>query len=61
MTVSLRKIILASSSPRRRELLGNLGLRFEVEASDADETISEFLSPSEIVMELALRKAKAIS
>ncbi len=52
-------IILASTSPRRRELLQTLGLPFTVQASNADETVAEGLTPAQIVEELSLRKAKA--
>ncbi|MCR5790881.1 MAG: Maf family protein [Lachnospiraceae bacterium] len=53
-----RKIILASGSPRRRELLTQAGLQFEVIKSDADETITK-TEPAEIVKELSSRKAAA--
>ena len=33
------KLILASQSPRRRELLAQLGYQFSVQASDIDETV----------------------
>lgn len=56
-----KKLILASSSPRRKELLGTLGLSFTVQSSDVDETTEAGLAPQEIVEELALRKASAIS
>lgn len=52
-------IILASGSPRRRELLAQAGFEFKVEVSNADENVSEE-SPVEMVEELAARKAKAV-
>lgn len=52
------KIILASASPRRRELLAQAGFSFEVKVSDAEETTTE-REPEKIVKELALRKAEA--
>lgn len=53
-------IILASTSPRRQELIGQLGLPFEIMASHADEQVAPHLSPSEIVETLSLRKAGAV-
>ncbi|MGG1664194.1 Maf family protein [Brevibacillus sp. NRS-1366] len=54
-------LILASSSPRRRELLQNLGISFEVMTSDVDETTASGLSPEQVVKELSLRKAAAVA
>ena len=53
------KLILASKSPRRREILENLGYDFEIITADTDEN-SDITSPSEFVMELAKRKAVAV-
>lgn len=53
------RVILASKSPRRREILGGLGVRFEVISADADES-SEIKDPAALVEELALRKARAV-
>ena len=53
------KILLASASPRRRELVARLGVPFEVFAVDCDETVSGSHSPDEYVKILALRKARA--
>lgn len=50
------KIVLASASPRRRELLSQIGLEFEVIPSKSDEQITKVI-PHEIVMELAEGKA----
>lgn len=57
----MKKIILASASPRRRELLGNIGLEFDVLISDADESsVSPLgISVPMYVQELALLKASA--
>ncbi len=55
------KIILASGSPRRRELLALAGVDFEVAVSDADENVSESLAPSLAAMELSQRKAMAVA
>ncbi|MBQ7295163.1 MAG: septum formation inhibitor Maf [Clostridia bacterium] len=52
--------ILASASPRRKEILYNAGFSFEIIPSDADENISEALTDEETVKELAKRKAKFI-
>ena len=59
MNSSLPRLILASGSPRRRTLLSQTGLPFEVCASDADERVSGH--PEEMVKTLALRKARAIA
>ncbi len=54
----MKKIILASASPRRRELLKNIGLDFEIVVSDADESsISSDVDARLYVQELALLKA----
>ena len=50
-------LILASASPRRRELLSLTGLPYQIDAPDVDETCS--LPPREAVKELSRRKAMA--
>ena len=55
------KIILASASPRRRELMEQAGIPFETDVSDTDETIEDKLSPADYVEELSLRKARAVA
>lgn len=55
-----KKIILASASPRRRELMQQAGYNFEIQVSHKEETyISE--TPDDIVKELALLKARDIA
>ena len=54
-------IVLASGSPRRRELLELAGVPFDVVVSDADEGTADQASPSEAACELALRKARAVA
>lgn len=53
-------IILASKSPRRKEMLEHLGLTPTVIVSNADENVSESLSPERFVEEVSLRKAEAV-
>ncbi len=54
----MKKIILASASPRRRELLENLGIDFDIVIPDTDEScISTETEPELYVQELALLKA----
>lgn len=54
------KIVLASKSPRRSEILKNAGMDFTVRVADADETIPEGTSPENAVVYLAARKAMAV-
>jgi septum formation protein len=54
------RLILASASPRRRELLKQAGLPFEVLAADIDESRHVGETPSNYVQRLALEKAQAI-
>ena len=54
----MRRIVLASASPRRKELLELLGLRFEVEPSNYDEETVSGSEPHEMVRELSLGKAR---
>lgn len=52
-------LILASGSPRRRELLSQMGLEYTVDASEADES---FCGPAEdMVLELSRRKARSVA
>lgn len=53
-------IVLASSSPRRRDLLAVLGLEFNVVSSGVDEELFDAETPAEMVVELAVRKATAV-
>lgn len=57
----MKKIILASASPRRQELLRQIGLNFEVIVPTVDETIQESLPPHEAVCELAFRKSAEVA
>ena len=54
-----KRIILASASPRRRELLGRMGVQFDIVVSDVDEEFSG--APRDGVMEIARRKARAVA
>lgn len=56
----MNKLILASNSPRRRELFQYLEIPYEVDAADVDEVVDEFLPHEEAVMELAYQKAAAV-
>ena len=53
------KIVLASSSPRRRELLAQIGLAFEVRTADMEEKASA-VWPGGVVEELSRQKAEAV-
>lgn len=54
------KFILASKSPRRREILADLGLKFDIVTADTDESC-ELKDPRAFVEELALRKGRAVA
>ncbi|MBY0359319.1 MAG: Maf family protein [Candidatus Obscuribacterales bacterium] len=54
------RIVLASASPRRLDLLSSLGLRFDVVPSDVDENI-DLTDPAEFVRQLSLVKAEAVA
>jgi septum formation protein len=53
------EVYLASSSPRRRELLAQLGVAFEIVQPDVDEVVIAGESPDDYVVRLALEKARA--
>lgn len=55
------KIILASGSPRRRELMQLIPVTFDVVVKAVDETLMDNLSPEENVMQLARKKALAVA
>src|SRR5215207_2751632 len=54
-----RPLVLASGSPRRRELLARLGVRFTIRAADIDETPRPGEAPDVYVLRLAEEKARA--
>ena len=57
----MRSVVLASESPRRRELMNISGIPFYTQAAKIDETFNANLSIEEGVMDLALRKAMKVS
>lgn len=54
------KLVLASKSPRRSEILKNAGFEFVIRTADADETIADGINPEDAVVILAARKAMAV-
>ena len=54
-------LILASGSPRRRQLLEQIGLTFVVRSSDVDESVSPGLTPAQVVESLSARKGEAVA
>lgn len=57
----MRKIILASSSPRRRALLEQIGLEFEVDVSVREEAPSDGREPHRLAREISLKKAESVA
>ena len=57
----MKTIILASASPRRKELLEKIGLRFEVEPSNYEEDMPSALEPHEFAQKISLEKAKVVA
>jgi len=55
------RIILASASPRRRDLLARVGLDFDVEPSGAEERVDPALTPERLAEQLAEQKARAVA
>ncbi len=56
-----KKVVLASASPRRKELLSMIGLDFVVDAADYEEEMDIKMTPSEVAKYLSGRKAKAVA
>jgi len=54
-------LILASASPRRKEIMQTAGLIFSIHVSDTDETLPDGIAASEAVTELSYRKALAVA
>lgn len=54
-----KKVVLASQSPRRKELLGNLDIPFEVRVKDTDESFPSELPVEDVAYFLAKKKASA--
>lgn len=54
-----KKLILASASPRRHEILESVGLSHEISVTDVDETVDSGLACEDAVKEIARRKAIA--
>jgi MAF protein len=59
--MSIPRLVLASTSPFRRELLGRLGLPFEVAAPRVDESRQPGESPDALVVRLSEEKARAVA
>ena len=57
----MKKIILASSSPRRKALLEQIKIPFTVEVSNSEEIVNEKDTPQDTVERLSLEKAKLIA
>ncbi len=56
----MRRIVLASGSPRRKMLLEQIGLKFEIVKSDFKEKVNSSMEPGELVKFLSMQKAKIV-
>lgn len=57
----MKKLILASGSPRRLELLSYFGFDLKVIKPGTDETVDPALTPQEVVISLALQKGRSVA
>jgi septum formation protein len=57
----MEKIILASASPRRREILEKANIRFDIITADIDESMDDKIAPCLAAQQIALKKAAAVS
>lgn len=57
----MKRIILASTSPRRKEILSKIKLPFEVEESNYEEDMSLVMHPTKLAEHLSFNKAKAVA
>lgn len=61
MSAARPRLVLASASPRRRELLARAGLAFTVDPADVDESFAPDRTPEAAARALAERKARAVA
>lgn len=59
-STSVDRLVLASASPRRRELLAQIGVAFDVQVADVDERVLPGESPENYVTRLAIDKARSV-
>tara|TARA_B100000427_G_scaffold63833_1_gene50501 strand:- start:3128 stop:3712 length:585 start_codon:yes stop_codon:yes gene_type:complete len=59
LNINNKKIILGSQSPRRKELLSAMGLKFKVKKLNVEESFPNSLSPIQVALFLAKKKANA--
>jgi septum formation protein len=57
----MKQIVLASKSPRRKEILEQIGIPFKVDVSNFDEESIKFKTPEGMVKKLSLEKAKIVA
>ena len=57
----MKKLILASASPRRQDLMNQIGLPFRVMVSNVSEDITQELLPEDLVEKLAILKARDVA
>jgi septum formation protein len=57
----MKQVILASGSPRRKDLLTRMGVKFTVVPSNVDEPLDNNRTPEEVAIELALAKARSVA
>jgi|SRR5271156_3244363 septum formation protein len=58
--LSGKRLVLASESPRRKDLLASLGIEFEIIPSAIEEAIEVGMAPDKVAIELAVRKATTV-
>lgn len=57
----MKRIILASASPRRKALLAQIGLEFTVDTDAQEDSLSEGLEPHQLAREISLKKAQSVA
>jgi len=57
----MKKIVLASKSPRKKELLKQFGIKFTVDVSNIEEKVNPKLEPKQVAKQLSLIKAKDVA